>query len=141
VHYKLAFADFEKKTLSLAPLTNQKIYERKIFIFFSGDKFEIFVPVQSTYIEKVIYKWKFFKSGSERAGSSWFILQNLCYIRIKLRKRIWLTPWTTLILPIYVKINRKFRVATEIGSSFLGCWQVTGLNQIFEVEYDFLSSV
>jgi hypothetical protein len=25
-----------------------------------------------------------------------------------------------------VKKNRKFRVATEIGSTFFGCWSVTG---------------
>jgi hypothetical protein len=25
-----------------------------------------------------------------------------------------------------VLINRKFRVATEIGSTFFGCWSVTG---------------
>jgi hypothetical protein len=32
-------------------------------------------------------------------------------------------------LPGYLlktKINRKFRVATEIGSTFFGCWSVTG---------------
>jgi hypothetical protein len=27
---------------------------------------------------------------------------------------------------ILKKINRKFHVATEIGSTFFGCWSVTG---------------
>jgi hypothetical protein len=34
-----------------------------------------------------------------------------------------------------IPINRKFRVATEIGSNFFGCWPITGLlkkcNMIF----------
>jgi hypothetical protein len=38
------------------------------------------------------------------------------------------------------KINRKFHVATEIGSTFFGCWSVTGQlkkkNIIFNHQYE-----
>jgi hypothetical protein len=34
--------------------------------------------------------------------------------------------YLSLICPWKVIINRKFHVATEIGSTFFGCWSVTG---------------
>jgi hypothetical protein len=57
-----------------------------------------------------------------------------CYVFQTMYSHRWSLKW------LQKKINRKFHVATEIGSTFFGCWSVTGQlkkeNMIFYHQYE-----
>jgi hypothetical protein len=83
----------------------QNIFEILIFKFFSGHKTAIIPKIYSTNILGT-----YEVSYSDRSAKTLF-----CVLKLN-----------TEYARLYTQINKKFRVTTEIGSTFFACWSVTG---------------